>query len=765
MTVTPINAGEAIIEPFWAPELSGLRHWRITPGEGHGLRVWQNWCWVAFEWSRKPGDGPALRMSRSFGLNCSGYDKLMVSLAAPEKSVFRLIAETDKGQRTFVSPPCPPAKKEYLLDLDGASRLEKVTMEIEAVEDGVSTGWLNWLGLQNSRLLEAELSRWKRFDTAWQGYIKPEDYQPAYEPIHDFFLTAQELDTWRRRHPELTDRCWWDEHKSGFGFDGPHEPEQWIGEFVNFWGDTRYNRQRDHNRPLLMRGILGRGLVTCGRGADAALAGLLLRDKELLRLAARYAMAIGMCEKWDDGMICCFPGGTFEHRSFVQSLCAHEVAMILHLAGEMFTDLGREFLMRRLAEEALGSINFNTWKHEYIHHCNQLIWFTPGRMLAYLVLEKAWPRVEPYTEIAYREAIESLENSIEPDGGYVEGPSYFTCVGRHGGKALYYYARARNKAFDEVVPEAMKRTGDFAEVISSTATEQDVIPICDSSDRMDWDTLSVMAASLPGSAWTRMFRKAAARRGVGSAPMSALAFQLEAQIPPAGPEPQPFVFLGNMGTMASSRKLGTEFVKLLIMGNKAGAGHTHEDKGSFVLEFAGEAFAMDPGTCDYSSPISALLQRCHRHNMLVPTGVRAQPRPQSPLLVDVKPQGAGDEQGFHARIDATAGWEDYYGKWTREWLSPTPDVLTIRDEYELKQGDGVEFYWNTRLPVEMATDGFCVMGKRGRVAVTVSGECQLRLDELPLLGMTGEACQQHRVAVRKVGRSGCLEVRVKLLAL
>ena len=48
---------------------------------------------------------------------------------------------------------------------------------------------------------------------------------------------------------------------------------------------------------------------------------------------------------------------------------------------------------------------------------------------------------------------------------------------------------------------------------------------------------------------------------------------------------------------------------------KAGAGHNHEDKGSFVLEFAGETFAMDPGTCDYSNPLAEILSHCERHNM------------------------------------------------------------------------------------------------------------------------------------------------------
>ncbi len=77
--------------------------------------------------------------------------------------------------------------------------------------------------------------------------------------------------------------------------------------------------------------------------------------------------------------------------------------------------------------------------------------------------------------------------------------------------------------------------------------------------------------------------------------------------------------------MASVRRLGDDEVKLFIMGNKAGAGDAHEDKGSFVLEYAGDTFAMDPGTCDYAHPLSLTLKTCQRHNMLLPTGLAERP--------------------------------------------------------------------------------------------------------------------------------------------
>ena len=72
--------------------------------------------------------------------------------------------------------------------------------------------------------------------------------------------------------------------------------------------------------------------------------------------------------------------------------------------------------LRRLAEEGQGTNNYNAWWYVYIFWCNQTAWFMPGRMLAYLVLEKALPvrwepypkpdqsRVAPYTDLALAEA-------------------------------------------------------------------------------------------------------------------------------------------------------------------------------------------------------------------------------------------------------------------------------------------------------------------------------------------------------------------------
>jgi hypothetical protein len=176
------------------------------------------------------------------------------------------------------------------------------------------------------------------------------------------------------------------------------------------------------------------------------------------------------------------------------------------------------------------------------------------------------------------------------------------------------------------------------------------------------------------------------------------------------------------------------------------------------LEFAGDTFAMDPGTCDYSTPVSGLVKHCERHNMLVPAGLPERPHPESPLPVDVKPAGSGDDIRFSARLDVTLGWEAYYQRWIRSWDSPRPEELVIRDEYDLARGTGVEFYWNTRLPVTIQDGSVTITGRRGKVEIQVPNGCNAHIEILPLLG--GDF--QRRLAFRKEGASGSIEIRARL---
>ena len=236
-----------------------------------------------------------------------------------------------------------------------------------------------------------------------------------------------------------------------------------------------------------------------------------------------------------------------------------------------------------------------------------------------------------------------------------------------------------------------------------------------------------------------------------------------------------------IGQMASHRRHGGEWVKLFLMGNQSGASHTHEDKGSFVLEFAGDSFAKDFGSCDYSNPLADLMKHCQRHNMLVPlTAGGVRPRPKNPIFADLTPRGGGDETSFHATLELAAGWEGWFERWTRTWDAPTPGELTITDDWAVAQGEGVVFHWTTPLPLTLDAPGrrAVIEGRRGRATLTWGEGIEAVYEELPfeeaswkeVLRERQEAYLvttllpevQPRLALRQRGRAGRLVVQVRL---
>ena len=235
------------------------------------------------------------------------------------------------------------------------------------------------------------------------------------------------------------------------------------------------------------------------------------------------------------------------------------------------------------------------------------------------------PRVKPYLELAYQDLVNSLQTIFLPDGGDVEGPGYMTYTIAEAGLALYYYAMATGKSLPEVIPSNILNTEAFAEALCSTVPENDVIPICDTEGQIDrLDALSFLSNMSDNSRWNDIYQKAVARRkgkdkkdAVEQSP-GLLALVIPSRKQGGSPEVKPFVSLPDMGIMASTRKINDQWLKVFIQGNKAKAGHTHEDKGSFIIEFAGEVFAGDYGRAPYGDAMTFAAKQCQWHNMLIP---------------------------------------------------------------------------------------------------------------------------------------------------
>jgi hypothetical protein len=771
MRLTPINSAEAIFEAFFDPQLSELARWEADAAGIPGFRIWQNWIWIQWTWERPAPDGRVLRLSRRHDLDCSGYDRLIACVTLPAGATLTIRAETDLGPRARAGEPFGSVKREEWLPLEGARRIHALTLEAHFPPGTSGNGWCLWCGLQSTARLPHHLAQWKGFDAQWTGYLKPPDFEPTFTPDYGLLIGAVELEAARRdfAHSPAADGL-----REAAADAARVTPESLIGQHVHCWNSNTLRRERDHGQVITIHGMM------------AAEAGMLFKDKALCRLAARFALSLAHCERWDE-FVCYMPGSAWEQRCFTQSICLHELSLILDLCGEWFTELGRELILRRIAEEGQGNVNFNTWWWEYIFHNNQVAWFTPGRMFGYVLLERALPgrrgegfpprarsRVRPYTDLALADLLENLGNILMPDGGYVEGASYFSWVARQAFISLHLYSRARGTPLEALMPAAMRKTAVMAEVLCSTDDNADMILTCDALYVMP-DALAFLAAFMPDSHWVTIYRKQVRRAGVAP---SLLAMSVAPGIPAEGPAPRPFVEMPETAMMCSVRRLGAETVKLFLMGNKGGADHAHEDKGGFVLEFAGDSFAMDFGQIDYSNPLAVDLKVAQRHNMLTPWAEGERPRPAAVIKTDLRPRGCGDETKFHATMELTPGWEGWFTHWSRAWDSPTPDTVVITDTWAVERGEGVVFHWTTPLPMRLEGGRVVIEGRRGTAVIAVPEGTEAVLDALPLTNREQRAIdeqrreyarfglrhadQQPRLRIRQRGQTGILRIVVNL---
>lgn len=745
--LTSVNVGEAVFEQFWGNE-GVMKNWRVADGSSHGLLIKRDWHTVLFSWHGNTGDKAVLSMSRDHNLDMTGYEQLLLSIVPPTGTSIRLTADTDKGIRTKLFDGPFGAKAELALPLSGALHLNNLTIEVLSNGQQTGNGVLYWLGLQNTELLKLHLSQLKSLVADWSDYIKAESYQPKFVPTYGVYLDEEMLSQLRINSvqrqsftPHMTDGALTITELLA------RSPEGLISDYVSKWEDTRFNRVRNHSRGLI------------SYASFLATQGIIFQDKEKLRLAARYAMTIAMTPNWFEGFQTRFPGGSFEHRAFVQALIATELATVLDLAGEMLTDKARNLILRRLAVDALSMINFVTWKHEEIHHMNQLGWFSPGRVGAYLVLEQEWPRVKPYTDLAIADLSASVHNVILEDGGYDEGICYLGAVARNAADSYAMYSRVRGIPYAELIPKPLLRTGSMAAAFLSTDDNREFVMISDSKKNCAGDNyLGYMAQIMPNTAWRNAYLKIVERQEGAFTTVGKLA---QSSVPSEPIKLPPVIKMDSLKFLSSTRQFNGETTKLFILGGPKSQGHAHEDKGSFILEFAGQTFADDLGIDNYGTPLSWEGKYASRHNMLVPYGVDRRLAPAHILPEAVEPFGQGDETFFKASIDPTSSWQGIYKKWHRRFDSPNPNILTITDEYQLNEGQGVIFYWNTMLPVELTKDGFVITGKRGRVVVTMPEGTSIELEALAA-PMVFDGKKNNRIAIKKVGKSGSLKMSILL---
>lgn len=130
-------------------------------------------------------------------------------------------------------------------------------------------------------------------------------------------------------------------------------------------------------------------------------------------------------------------------------------------------------------------------------------------------------------------------------------------------------------------------------------------------------------------------------------------------------------------------------------------------------------------------------------------------------MVDITPEGKGGPEAFDVNMEAGKAFPRHYRYWRRSFYSENPGQLTITDEYSLMADcgcDGVDFLWNTMLPVSATADEVAISGREGTVRIAVPEGSSCEVERLPAFG----GAFHNQILFHFSGQSGTIQVNITL---
>lgn len=734
MVIVPINEAEAIIEPFWdsgSSEHPGDKIDRLAAYEkrlapGVKGRIRSNWFYAEVGIDRAPAgeastDEAAASIRRECALDVGRYDLFRVHVSMPHWMALRVRAGVDGAERVLIDW-APGADTNAEIDgTIGGHRIDWFEISFTLLEPRPATAELRWLGLADESRQKEMDSRTSPYGPEWPGFLR-EPTSERIEPSLGLFLDSSEAaelrDTVRdgplaalfaqlrrkaRAHLEIV-------------------PEREIGRYVPF--PHRMCRPKDMRRTNLAEPM-----------EELALVGLVDRDPELLRHAARMAISIAHCETWSESVLGDFPGATWHHRSFTEERYARATALVLDWAGSVLTPHAAQVIRDAIVMKALPRIESDFKRMEYIRSMNQGIVFSAGRVVGALALVRDHPRYGRLVDEAETDLLEMLDAYVLPDGGTLEGMAYWAYTFVTAMPLLYALARHRKTPFEEYVPESIRRTGEYAlSMHSSELPGPFYLPVNDAHQgRRLFPSLAAAFCRLERGSESRWAPLYHALLADPESPIDLplFFFHPAASVAPfAGAIPPGASILKETGQAQVRRPhrdpaLGT--VLFHLVSGPTDSGHYHEDKGSFILEAAGEALAIDRGVTDYDHPEVSRILYASRHNLVYPEPREGEFHRQpggargARLEARYEPEAPGGGLFLAASRNDEAWEPGLFRRNVRRLVSPAADVYLVDDEIELASAAPVSFLVNTLQQVRVADAQALIVGSHAALRVTALG--------------------------------------------
>jgi hypothetical protein len=422
----------------------------------------------------------------------------------------------------------------------------------------------------------------------------------------------------------------------------------------------------------------------------------------------------------------CLPGATWHQRGFTEGSYLEACALVLDWAGALFTSGGRDIVLDAMALKGMSRLESDFMRIEYIRHMNQGLHFNGCRIHALLALARYYPRYEARIAETASDLVEMVQNYVQPDGGTLEGPGYWQYSFVTALREYFLLGRYYGKSLTAYVSPEVRKTGEYALMMQSLeAGGTRFLPINDGhpGGRYSLGLVAAYCLLSDDPEWRRLYaallREADAETDFF---WLALASQVT-DLPESGLEPSErfsvFETTGQVQCRREARDLG--MVNFHYATGPTYRGHCHADKGSIVVEVAGEPILIERGSADYSNPETASMKRSDQHSMAVPLdeegGAYSQPLTDGYGGELVR---ASLEAGrLHIVSEDTRAWEEgLYARAMREVVSESPAEYLVTDTGAFaRPTGGVAILYQTLAPVEQDGAGFVIKAERATVRI------------------------------------------------
>ncbi len=614
----PINPYEDALETFFLQSFWRVDDWLIKsnlPPERIELQSFWFWAQLVLH---SPAPGDWISMERHYpeaGITMADYESL-VALISFESTASCAIQLKIGGEWSITGPGVPGEQnfRELITDVRGTNHLEAIRVRMECSAEGVSilTGIVSWILLQRSG---ADPLAIRRYGAHISHIPSPRPTPGKLEEeglVDGLFLSRSDIPALRQKASQGIGSLMWQKIKTEADKYLAYDPEPHVGQYLPIRRGESLTRRFVEAAPSFESMIPQLGIAYLVTGDDTY-------GNQLKRVI----LAACRCSEWGTAFIDRFPVGIWGYRApFWPSHMASAVAVGADMISNLLSEDEREFIDIALIDKGLFWVEEYVERNDYCRYMNQGVVFAAGGIMAALSVEKRHPAVAARRHKLAAYLLDVLDRYLDEDGATGEGPAYWNYTLSQASRTLVPLARCDGISVAAQVTLKLANSVNYPFYLRSMAGDGfNLLNIGDGGygNRILSPLLLFFANYLNRSDAMQVWLD---QYGHGDAvPNDAWSFLFY------NPDivPRPLNLPLNKHFHGSDRvfwRSGWDRGDILFMFESGnwGPDHYHFDKHQFLLEAFGERMIVDRGMCDYSNPLSLVLNTTASHNTVTVDG-------------------------------------------------------------------------------------------------------------------------------------------------